>query len=174
MKFNKWVKYDWLDETRININDIDITRIRKGQWEIKFNDDVYKFIASPTHLKDGTYGFMVEWGLVTENGNITTEIVGSKKNVIKIFSKIISCMAIFINEEKPEGFIMYANKRIARIYDAMWRNHHLDEPFKDYFFRDRKEHKKLADESVYVYHYYKKGEGYMNKSQWTEVLDMLK
>ena len=174
MKFEKWSEHNWLDEISININDSDIKKIGRGKWTFEIYGSNYKFEASPITLRDGTKGFMVEWGLIVDDGSVTTEIVGSNKNVVKVFSKVISCMAIFINEENPDGFMMYANKRLSRVYDAMWTKHHLDEPINRYFSRDRRSHKKLSGEDVYVYHYYKRSDTSLSESQWINVLEMMR
>jgi len=172
MKFVSYMYWKSLNEITININDPDIKKVGRGKWLFKSNNNEYKFYVDPITLKSGNKGFLVEWGLIKDDGTITTEIVGGTKNVIKIFSKVISCMAMFIYDENPNEFIMYANKKISKIYDHMWLKHRLDEPINRYPFRDREGHKKMNGEEVYVYHYMKNGNE-LTESEWIEIKELI-
>jgi hypothetical protein len=81
-------------------------------------------------------------------------------------------MALFIRYEKPKAFVMYAHRKLARIYDTMWGKYNKTDVFGGYFLRDRKKYKKPNGEDMYAYHYYKKIDDYMNESQWIEVLKL--
>jgi hypothetical protein len=175
MKFSEWLsEEDIIFEITINPNDSDVRKMRRGRWEIRFDDNVYHFIAEPVTLMDGAKGFIVQWGLLTADGSLTTELVGSTKNMIRLFSKIGTCMLKFIEDENPNAFVMYSNKKLAKIYDTMWGKFSQTEPFNRYFFRDRRSYKKLDGEDMYAFHYYRKVDDYMNESQWEIVLDLFR
>ena len=175
MSFKKWLECELIFEVTINTNDPDIRKIRRGKWEIKFKNNIYNFVVEPINLLDGTKGFKIDWGLLKDDGSLSVDIVGSTRNMVGLFGKIGSCMALFIYDEHPEGFVMYTNtdKRLARIYDTMWGKFHKSEPFKDYFFRDRKKYKLMNGEDMYAFHYYKNVNDNMNENQWMEVIDMM-
>lgn len=173
MRFKEWVEEELIFEVTIKPEDSNIKRLRRGKWEISFDDNIYHFIVEPANLIGGAKGFIVQWGLLKEDGTLSTEIVGSTKNMIRLFSKVGTCMYKFIEEEDPEAFVMYASKKLSRIYDTMWGKFSKTEPFNNYFFRDRKSYKKPNGEDMYAFHFYKKPDDYMNENQWNEVLKLL-
>jgi hypothetical protein len=158
-------------EAEININDPGIKKITRGIWEFKYEGSVYNFVIDRTWIK-GLRGFTVQWGLIGDDGKLTTEIVGSKDSKHKIFSKVLSCLVIFLKQENPEVFSMLAyDKKLAGIYDLMWLRHKGDKPFNEYNYREVKKHKDLKGNTIYVYYYSKKLKDQLTEeSEWIELL----
>ncbi len=158
-------------EAEINVNDPGIKKITRGIWEFKDKTDIYHFVISTMILK-GLRGFTVQWGLIGDDGKLTTEIVGGKNSRHKVFSKVLSCLVIFLKQENPEIFSMIAyDKKLAEIYDLMWLRHKVISPFNEYNYRDVKKHKDLKGNYIYVYYYSKKLKDQLSEeSEWIELL----
>jgi hypothetical protein len=173
MNFEKWLldEENIIFEVTINPNDPDIKKIRRGLWKIEFKSNTYHFIVDTLTLIGGTKGFRIDWGLLKkDDGTLSTDIVGSTKNMVGLFSKIGSCMSLFIRDENPNAFVMYTHERLAKIYDTMWSKYNKTDVFNGYFLRDRKKYKKTDGENMYAYHYYRKPDDAMNEEQWNDVL----
>jgi len=162
MKLYNWINL--LCEININPNDNSIKNVGRGKWTFNMDDNNYIFMVSPINLENGRQGFMVEWGKFNKNGTISTNIEGTKTNVIRIFSKVISCMYMFLKKEDPEEFVMYANNKLAKIYDMMWLKFKAIDPFNKYFFRDSVKHKMIDGNYIHIYHHYKNMKNVINES----------
>jgi hypothetical protein len=158
MRLEEYIKdfHSYLTEIKFSYdsNSPDISRIGRGRWSFSVDGDVYMFRASPITMKDGRRGFIVEWGLTTPNG-LSTDIQGNKRSKIFVFRNVLSCLAKFIEEEKPEVFSMYVSDKLIHIYDAMWAGHYKDKPFNQYC-KDEEEHKTFNGKSMFVHYFTKK------------------
>ena len=173
MKFRQWMDKvePFIMEAEININDPGIKKITRGIWEFKDKTNTYHFVIDRTMIK-GLRGFTVQWGVIGDDGKLTTEIVGGKSSKHKIFSKVLSCLVIFLKQENPEIFSMLAyDKKLAGIYDLMWLRHKSISPFNEYNYREVKKHKDLKGNYIYAYYYSKKLKDQLSeKSEWIELL----
>jgi hypothetical protein len=158
MRLNDYVKdfHSYLTEIKFGYdsNSPDINKIGRGRWTFSVGEDAYMFRASPITIKDGRRGFIVEWGLVTPNG-LSTDVQGNKKSKIFVFRNVLSCLAKFIEDEKPEVFSMYVGSKLIHIYDAMWAGHYKDRPFNQYS-KDEEEHRTFNGDKMFTHYFTKK------------------
>lgn len=137
--------------------DKNVNKLSRGKYSFSVGDDKYLFQSSPITMKDGRRGFLVEWGLLTPEG-LSTEITGDKRSKIRVFRNVLTCLAKFINDENPEVFSMYVNKRLVHVYDAMWASHYKDKPFSQYT-KDEEKHGEL-----YIHYFTRTVDDYVSES----------
>jgi len=160
---------DLILEIKINVNDPDIIHPSRFIWMFSYKGEEYKFGANHMMLSNRKYGYVVEWGLI-KDGKVSTDIVGGNRNAIGVFSKVMSCMAIFLKQEKPEAFSMTAKKELARIYDTLWLKFSQSSMFKEYFYKDRKMYKDIKGHDMFLYHYSKTPEEKLSESMLISII----
>jgi hypothetical protein len=157
MRLNRYLNeaLDLLLEVRIDINDSSINRTGKNQWIFTYKNNRYKFAVEKTRLLGGDNGYNIEWGLILSDETITTNIVGGAKNVIGIFTKVMTCMYMFLDKEDPDNFSMFANVKLARVYDTLYGKFSQSYPFNKYFNKQRRRFTYNNGEELFYYHYSK-------------------
>jgi len=154
--------HEYLVEIKFSYeNNRNINKVSRGVWSFIVGNDEYIFRASPSYMVNGKKDFILEWGRKTPEG-LSTEIVGDKKDKIMVFRNVLSCIASFIEDEKPEIFSMYVGDKLIKIYDAMWAGHYKDKPFNKYI-KDEDKHKLLNGNMVYIHYFTRKENMYVSE-----------
>lgn len=152
----------YMNEIQLKKTDSSIKKISKYRYEFEYDNRTYVFNA----FKTTSEIYTAYWAYISDDGSEYIDLppeLKERKQKTKVFSKVLTCIYQFLNDNMPEQLIFTANKKMEKLYGYTIIKYQKEYPLNKYIITSN-----FKNDTV-QYHMSRKVIN-LSESDWDEII----